>query len=156
MNRQSYNFRHNQDYPEFKKSLSLVKEFEGGYVNDPDDPGGETKYGISKRAFPDEDIKNLTEERAEELYYMNYWWPMCCDLLLYPNNLILFDTAVLHGVYRTQKWAKIIKGWPDLLDIRRRFYAALVHQKPSMKKFYTGWINRVRVLEEEVKKYGVS
>ena len=38
--------------------------FEGGYVNNPADPGGETKYGISRRAYPGEDIANMTVERA--------------------------------------------------------------------------------------------
>ena len=41
---------------------------EGGYANNPKDPGGETKYGISKRSYPDEDIKNLTPQRARDLY----------------------------------------------------------------------------------------
>lgn len=51
-----------------------VIEAEGSeYTNDPADPGGETKYGISKRAYPDEDIKNLTEARALELYERDYW-----------------------------------------------------------------------------------
>ena len=53
-----------------------VKELlrhEGGYVNDPDDPGGETKYGISKRSNPDLDIKNLTEEDATAIYHLSYW-----------------------------------------------------------------------------------
>ena len=53
--------------------VKKVLKHEGGYVNDPSDPGGETKYGISKRAFPDLDIKNLTEEQAILIYYDEYW-----------------------------------------------------------------------------------
>ena len=46
---------------------------EGGYVNDPQDPGGETKFGISKRYHPNEDIKNLTRERANALLFKEIW-----------------------------------------------------------------------------------
>ena len=58
---------------EFDKIIEVVLEHEGGYVNDPDDAGGETRYGISKRAYPDENIKELTVDRAKELYKRDYW-----------------------------------------------------------------------------------
>ena len=51
----------------FEEAVKSVLKHEGGYVNDPKDPGGETNFGISKRAFPDLDIKNLTEEDAIEI-----------------------------------------------------------------------------------------
>lgn len=54
-----------------KKLLSL----EGGEVNDADDPGGHTNFGISKRSFPDEDIEKLTEARAIALYREYFWEP---------------------------------------------------------------------------------
>lgn len=78
----------------FKKTLGL----EGGYVNDPLDAGGETKYGISKRAHPDIDIKNLTIEQAKEIYREKYWNPLKLDEV--QNPLIseeIFDTAVNMG-----------------------------------------------------------
>ena len=53
-----------------------IIEIEGGYDNDPDDAGGETKYGISKRSYPNEDIKNLTPERAIEIYTRDWWNPL--------------------------------------------------------------------------------
>jgi hypothetical protein len=46
---------------------------EGGYVNDPDDPGGETNYGISKKSYPNVNIKGLTLDKAKCLYYRDYW-----------------------------------------------------------------------------------
>tara|TARA_Y100001951_G_C11296045_1_gene275706 strand:+ start:4160 stop:4333 length:174 start_codon:yes stop_codon:yes gene_type:complete len=48
----------------FDASLEHVLLFEGGYVNDPRDPGGETRFGISKRSYPREDIRGMTRERA--------------------------------------------------------------------------------------------
>jgi lysozyme family protein len=49
---------------------------EGGYSNDPNDAGGETKYGIAKRWHPNIDIKNLTLEGAKQIYRLEYWNPM--------------------------------------------------------------------------------
>lgn len=46
---------------------------EGGYVNHPDDPGGQTKYGISTRSYPDEDIPALTRERAKSIYTRDFY-----------------------------------------------------------------------------------
>lgn len=50
---------------DFDKAFEIVIGHEGGYVNNPKDPGGETKYGISKRTYPNEDIRGMTLERAK-------------------------------------------------------------------------------------------
>lgn len=57
---------------EIDKIIDGIIEREGGYVWDRRDPGGETKYGISKRAYPAEDIKSLTLTRAADLYRRDY------------------------------------------------------------------------------------
>lgn len=49
---------------------------EGGYSNDPNDPGGETNWGISKRSYPNVDIKNLTKEGAKAIYLRDFWDPL--------------------------------------------------------------------------------
>lgn len=84
--------------PAFLRSVSRVLKHEGGYVNDPRDPGGETKYGISRRAYPDEDIANLTPERAMELYLRDYWEPVKGDQMPEPIAAMVFDIAVNQGV----------------------------------------------------------
>ena len=56
----------------FDEIIEQVLEHEGGYVNDPKDLGGETKYGITKRFYPDVDIKNLTIDGAKEIYKKEY------------------------------------------------------------------------------------
>ena len=53
---------------DFDDIIKDVLSKEGGYVNHPTDPGGQTNYGIAKRSHPDEDIKNLTKKRATEIY----------------------------------------------------------------------------------------
>ena len=74
---------------------------EGGYSNNVLDPGGETKYGICKRDYPKEDIKNLTIDRAKEIYYKNYWLPSYCEELITLNfpltAIVLFDTGINCG-----------------------------------------------------------
>ena len=57
----------------FLRAVEVVLKHEGGYVNNPADPGGETKYGISKRSYPNLDIENLTREQAIEIYYRDWW-----------------------------------------------------------------------------------
>jgi lysozyme family protein len=59
----------------FERAVKRVLEFEGGYSNDPVDAGGETKFGISKRSYPNVDIKNLTIEDAKFIYYRDFWEP---------------------------------------------------------------------------------
>jgi lysozyme family protein len=58
---------------QFGPAITFVLENEGGYSNDANDPGGETNFGISKRAYPEIDIKNLTREGAIAIYQRDYW-----------------------------------------------------------------------------------
>lgn len=79
----------------FKKAAGKTLELEGGYINDPNDYGGETKYGISKRWHPDVDIANLTIEGAKEIYKKDYWDKLKLDQVIsQPVAEELFDTAV--------------------------------------------------------------
>lgn len=98
----------------FDDAFDQVLGHEGGYVNDPNDPGGETKFGISKRAFPAEDIPNLTEERARFLAKRDYWGPAGCDCLPPPLRYPLFDLAY-HSGPRTaiRLLQKAVRETPD-------------------------------------------
>ena len=81
----------------FEKAVAFVLQSEGGYVNHPSDPGGETNFGISKRSYPDEDIKGMTVDRAKEIYKRDYWDALSCDMLPDGIATVLFDTAVNCG-----------------------------------------------------------
>lgn len=132
---------------EFERAIKFVLKWEGGYTNNPKDPGGETKYGISKKSYPTIDIKNLTLNRAKEIYHQNYWLKADCDKLSFPFNLIVFDTAVNCGVRRAKKFMTNSLGWQDYLFNRIEFYAGL----KTAKYFLRGWINRVIDLYKEIK-----
>lgn len=81
----------------FEVALDFVLAQEGGDVNDPDDPGGHTRFGISQRAHPDEDIGALTRSRAAEIYRSDYWDACRSDDLPSPLRLLVFDAAVNQG-----------------------------------------------------------
>lgn len=81
----------------FEKALEIVLSHEGGYVNDPKDPGGETNFGISKRAHPDLDIKRLTRDQAAAIYRRDYWDRCRCGSFDTAVAIIVFDTAVNMG-----------------------------------------------------------
>ena len=82
----------------FETAFRFTLGHEGGYVDDPRDPGGETKYGISKRAYPTLDIANLTLEHAAQIYRHDYWGPAGCDSVPASLRMDLFDMAVNSGV----------------------------------------------------------
>jgi len=82
----------------FGLALEFVLDHEGGYVADPRDPGGETRFGISRRAHPDVDIAGLTREEAALIYWEHYWQPAACEALPTPVAIALFDGVVQHGV----------------------------------------------------------
>lgn len=88
---------------QFEDAFQRVLGSEGGYVNDPRDPGGETKFGISRLAYPGEDIKGMTVERAREIYRRDYWGPAGCDAVPEAAKLPLFDAAVNSGVKQAIK-----------------------------------------------------
>lgn len=83
----------------FDKGLDFILAAEGGYVNDQYDPGGETKFGISKKAYPHLDIANITLEDARTIYYRDYWLQSGAKVSDISPELamILFDTAVNMG-----------------------------------------------------------
>lgn len=83
---------------EFDDAFACAVWIEGGYVNDPDDPGGETKYGISKRSYPNEDIPSMTLERSKMIYKRDYWDKIKGDELPAPLSHFVFDAAVNQGV----------------------------------------------------------
>ena len=82
----------------FDKAFQLTVGLEGGYSNNPADPGLETKYGISHRAYPDIDIKSLTLDQARDIYRRDYWQAASCDSMPERIGHLVFDCAVHHGV----------------------------------------------------------
>ena len=81
----------------FEIAIEAVLAYEGGYVNDPRDPGGETKYGISKRRYPHLAIATLEREDAIAIYRRDYWQATGCEILPPALGIAVFDAAVNQG-----------------------------------------------------------
>lgn len=98
----------------FQTAIEFVLNHEGGYVNDPADPGGETKYGITKRSYPRLDIKNLTVQQAKEIYYRDFWIKNKFDMIVSDSVAQkCFDTAVNIG---SVKAVTLIQRACNLID----------------------------------------
>ena len=151
---------------EFDDIIEITLHHEGGYVHDPNDLGGETNFGITKRFYPDVDIKNLTKEQAVEIYKRDYWDKNRVESL--PENLwhIFIDMCVNMGrgtAVKILQRAAVNKGKDIEVDggmgpatlkaldgvetervraYRVKYYADLVTSKPEQDKFYFGWFRR--------------
>lgn len=155
----------------FDKAITAVLNEEGGYVNDPDDPGGETKYGISKRYHPDVDIANLTIDKAKEIYRDEYWNPFGLDQIESPKlservlsclvNIGAYNAFVcLQNALRAAGMYVSVDGkfGPETENAVRRadnlsllaafksewagWYRTQVARFPEKKKYLQGWLSR--------------
>ena len=158
----------------FNKAVRVILEHEGGYVNHPNDPGGETNYGISKRAYPYLDIKNLTREEAKAIYKKDYWYAIKGNYLPEGLDLMIFDMAVNAGISRSVKLLQNVLGvtsdgilGPKTMeaiidkDVNDLIYSYAIERidyyskLPTFKTFGKGWIKRViSTLKESLRKEG--
>lgn len=139
----------------FHQIIPFIMEEEGGYVNHPNDPGGETKYGISKRSYPHLNIKDITQQDAVRIYYDDYWKDEWNKLGL-PLAACMLDTAVNMGMGRAKEFLKNCGGsYVIFLQLRIAKYKELIEKNPKLKVFEKGWMNRVTRLRRfiEVNKY---
>lgn len=88
----------------FDQAFEIVVGHEGGFSDDPNDPGGRTKYGISQRSYPDVNIAALTLDGAKALYRRDYWDKCGCDALDPGLALVVFDAGVNNGVGQAIRW----------------------------------------------------
>ncbi len=166
----------------FQKFMKVILRHEGGYVNDIDDPGGATNYGISIRLLSRlgelgdidkdgdvdiHDILAMTPESASEIYYECFYKPLkIVEIREEKLALQFFDFAVNAGsktATRTLQQSLHIRadgimGPNTLREVnnyssstpalvfkfaRSEYYRSLASQKPVLKKYLQGWLNRV-------------
>ncbi|MGS4944288.1 glycoside hydrolase family 108 protein [Meridianimarinicoccus sp. RP-17] len=100
-----------KDARQFTRCVDLIFRHEGGFVDDPADPGGATNMGITigtlaaVRGTPvsREDVENLTRDEARQIYRAHYWNALGCDSLPPGIDLVVFDFGVNAGVSRSAK-----------------------------------------------------
>lgn len=149
-------------------------DVEGGYVNDPIDRGGKTKYGISERQYRGLDIENLTAEQAREIYRRDYWNANNLDAFPMPLCLLLFDALVQHqprtaisllqralrvpgdgligpvtikAAHRAMRRDAGIDAVTNTLALRAHLYAGLVTADSTQARFLYGWLRRLFLLQ---------
>lgn len=166
----------------FDEAMDFVFRWEGGLCEDKNDAGGITNYGICLRFLKSvdpkatrEDIKNMTKDKAKDLFYQNFWLPCRCDELSDKVAFVLFDTAINVGVSQASKFLQRVVGVKDdgkvgpdtvnavkeyienhdeatlvseFLKKRSQFYKNIVANRPSQKVFLKGWLNRTTALAE--------
>lgn len=142
-----------------------------GYVNDPKDRGGETKFGVSQKANPDVSIKDLDWAGAKSIYEKKYWLTGKCDLLPEKVAYAHFDACVHHGPTTAIVLLQRALGTnPDgvlgprsiqalqqadetvlvtkMLNERRKRFDNIVKNFPDQRKFLAGWIARCDSIEK--------
>jgi lysozyme family protein len=148
-------------YPQaFDRAVAEVLRSEGGFVDDPRDPGGRTNFGISQRAYPNLDIAKLTRDEAIAIYWRDYWLKAGCDKLPDRVAFALLDAAVNQGPSRAVQMLQAALGvvvdgvigprtisraeiapltaLNDFTTQRILHYAAL----PEFKTYGKGWVSR--------------
>jgi len=158
----------------FKECLDLVLKAEGGWVNHPSDPGGETNLGVTKRVWEEyightvESLKKLTKEDVAPLYELKYWRPCYGEVLPRGLDFVVFSMGVNAGPGRSVKLLQSSIGCvPDgvigpatrglisdsnsatliakFSESRREYYRSL----KNFPIFGKGWLNRVDSEEAE-------
>ena len=154
----------NQD---FLKSLSLTLQYEGGYSNNPDDPGGPTNFGITQHVyntyrtsknFPIQTVKNISTDEMHEIYEINYWNASSCQTLPSGVDFAVFDLAVNNGVGRAKQFLVVANNlYPNgpsldiidsICDQRLEFDKSLGH---SWAVFGNGWTKRIEGVRQQAK-----
>lgn len=124
---------------DFETAFARLLGHEGGYVADSRDPGGETKFGISKRAYPHLDIKSLTLAEAKAIYRRDYWDRAQCDRLPGGVAFEVFDAAVNSGPGQAVRWLQRAVGVADDGHVGPLTLAAVARMDPeALQARYNG------------------
>lgn len=159
----------------FSACIALILQQEGGFVDNPADPGGATNLGITKATLEDfreksvtvDDVRNLTKDEAQEIYRAKYWNVMRCNDLPPGIDLMVFDFGVNAGPQRSVKLLQKVAGvttdgsvGPITLaavraanpaDLVSRFAQGRMDHYRSLSTFDTfgrGWTNRTEAIRE--------
>lgn len=119
----------------FTFSINRVLKIEGGYVNDPTDPGGETNFGISKRAYPNLNIKTLTRDQAVQIYWTDFWQLIKADAMPSVLAYQVLDFAVNSGISTALRKLQVALGVADDGHWGPVTQAAVIATQPAVLTF---------------------
>ena len=163
----------------WEKAFQMVLKHEGGYVNNPKDPGGMTNLGVTKRVWEEfvgrevdeREMRALTPDVVKPLYKKNYWDKIKGDDLPDGVDYAAYDLAVNSGVGRAAKYLQQIAGVPadgiigpksmeaikscnpeETVDALCDMRLDFLQRLPTWNTFGDGWERRVK----EVKAVGLQ
>jgi lysozyme family protein len=163
----------------WEKSFAEMIKSEGGFVNNPKDPGGATNWGVTKAVWEAwvkhpvtvDDMKQLTQDQVKPLYKKNYWDAVHGDDLPIGLDFLVFSFGVNAGTGRSIKILQTSLGTvadgqigpntlkkiqeADAKDLIERFSASKIAFYKSLSTFSTfgkGWLNRVDREKQEALK----
>ena len=133
----------------YNDCLQRVLKYEGGYTNNPADPGGPTNFGITLTDYRKyinsqgtaEDVRGMTVDQAKIIYKARYWDALNCDGLPSGVDFTVFDYGINSGLRRPQNDLKRFSKLSDvplinaINDERMSFLQAL----PTFATFGRGW-----------------
>jgi lysozyme family protein len=135
--------------------FDLLLDIEGGYVNDPNDPGCETNFGISKKSYPNVDIKNLTRSQAIAIYNRDYYLKYRVGEIENHDVEATLLIALVHGGQGMYNYLEKQFNSSDLIatlnshDDDTKLRLAIVHryinltdQNKKLGQYLRGWIKR--------------
>lgn len=135
----------------FQQSLSFVLKSEGGWTDDPHDPGGATMYGIIQTEYdaylkahslPHQSVRYIHTAERDEIYRNSYWDAMNCDALPSGLDYAVFDAAVNSGPARAKRWLEA-SGDPASIDTLCGLRLAFLKDLRIWRYFGGGWGTRV-------------
>lgn len=136
----------------FSANNEKVQKTEGGYVPIDGTSGAPANRGINQKANPDVDVKNLTKEKADQIYEERYWNAIGADRLPPATARVAYDAAVNQGVDYAKKLIAETGGDPEKMLVKReQDYIRLANSDPRQKPNLQGWLNRVNDIRQELK-----
>lgn len=131
----------------YQTAIDFVFKYEGGYVNNPKDPGGPTNRGITlktaqafwKKNATAEDVKNMPKSVAETIYRQQYADKINFNTLPHGLDLCALDAAVMSGPARATRWLTNAKTIDEYQTNRLNFYKSL----KIWPTFGKGWTARI-------------
>jgi lysozyme family protein len=149
-----------------QRAIGLVLRLEGGETNDPDDPGGRTKYGLSQRTYPTLDFDALTEAQARTIYRRDWWEKYGYARLPGGLAVLLFQLAVNMGPVHAHSLLQRALAdlgmpvhadgmlgpvtvrsaseyrYPEVLELMIRAGAIERYRRLGKPKYLAGWVRR--------------
>lgn len=144
---------------DFEKMLKFILKYEGGYVNDKNDLGGETNKGITHSTYnayrknkklPLRSVKLIEDCEVTEIYHDSYYKSSgAINIKSKKLAMIVFDTAVNMGVSRAKTFLTQ-SNWniEKYLMLRKLKYEEFARVNPTQKRFLQGWLNRIAALRK--------